>query len=157
VVASTLTEIRKSRGYTMKAVAEAIGMKPDTYRNYESGRLEPNLTTITKLADFYHVTTDYLLGREEKQPDPLEELAFRYDMSLLEKKIVEAYLGLKKPTREEIRQALRKAADEAATEAERYHASPPPQPTKPEAKPQTLGDDLAEELSRLLSKTRIGN
>ena len=58
MVSEKLTEIRKQRKLTMKDVAEAIGMKPDTYRNYESGRLEPNLSTLTKLADFYGVTTD---------------------------------------------------------------------------------------------------
>ena len=35
-----------------------------TYNNYEKGRCEPSIETLVKLADHYHVTLDYLVGRE---------------------------------------------------------------------------------------------
>ena len=44
------------------------------YQNYENGRREAGYSTIAKLADFYGVTTDYLLGRE-----PAQEPEFDYE------------------------------------------------------------------------------
>lgn len=101
MISEKLTEIRKSKGYTMKSVAEAIEMKPDTYRNYESGRLEPNLKTLQKLADFYGVSTDYLLGRTPvaqmatEQPEPLAGV----DVSDVEKRIIMKYTSLDESAR----------------------------------------------------------
>lgn len=38
-----------------------------TYQNYEGGQREPNFSTLIALADFFDVTTDYLLGRTDEQ------------------------------------------------------------------------------------------
>ena len=35
--------------------------------NYEKGKSEPNIETLIKLADYYNVTLDYLVGRDETQ------------------------------------------------------------------------------------------
>ena len=119
MVSEKLTEIRKQRKLTMKDVAEAIGMKPDTYRNYESGRLEPNLSTLTKLADFYGVTTDYLLGRSTDTP-PLSQLASQFNMSALEREIVDGYLSLP----EDMRGGLMDFLEKAVAEAEKAPTAP---------------------------------
>lgn len=76
MITQTLTTLRELNGYTMKEVAEGIGIKADTYRSYERGRLQPNLETIVKLAGFYKVSTDYLLG-VEPLPDPFADLNLR--------------------------------------------------------------------------------
>lgn len=107
MISEKLSEIRKSRGYTMKAVAEAIEMKPDTYRNYESGRLEPNLKTLQKLADFYGVTTDYLLGREPL-PNPFADLNLSEDD---EKEVIEKYLSLPPEIRAMMMNVLRQLGE----------------------------------------------
>jgi transcriptional regulator with XRE-family HTH domain len=46
-------------------VARAIGVDRTTYSKYETGDSEPDLENVRKLADFYDVTVDYLLGRED--------------------------------------------------------------------------------------------
>ncbi len=104
MISEKLTEIRKSKGYTMKAVAEAIEMKPDTYRNYESGRLEPNLKTLQKLADFYGVTTDYLLGRPEAKPpaDPVDEFVSKTNMVSNEQAALKKWLSLDETKRKAV-------------------------------------------------------
>ena len=111
----------------MKDVAEAIGMKPDTYRNYESGRLQSNLSTLTKLADFYGVTTDYLLGRSTDTP-PLSQLASQFNMSALEREIVDGYLSLPEDMREGLMDFLEKAVAkvqaESKAEAEKAPTTP---------------------------------
>ena len=57
----------------MKEVADGIDVKPDTYRSYERGRLQPNLEVVAKLARFYHVSADVLLEIDEK-PSPVSPL-----------------------------------------------------------------------------------
>lgn len=65
-----IKNLRKKKGVTGEFVANAVGLSESAYRNYERGVREPNFETLSKLADFYGVTTDYLLGREPKEPEP---------------------------------------------------------------------------------------
>lgn len=113
-----LTEIRKSHNLTMKQVAEGIGMKPDSYRNYESGRLQPNLDTICKLADFYNVTTDFLLGRDTTEKTPMDDLACEFNMTALEQKILDNYLALPKDMRKDFMGFLEKSVKEVIQDAD---------------------------------------
>ena len=121
MISETLSEIRLGRKLTMKDVAKGIGMKPDTYRNYESGRLEPNLSTLTKIADFYGVSTDYLLGRESKEQTALDELVGQFNMDLLEKKIVENYFALPKKMRGDLMTFLEKSVKEVTEESKNIY------------------------------------
>lgn len=75
-----LKELRQQHNVTAKAVAEAVGILPDTYRSYETGRREPNLKTLVLIADYFHVSTDYLLGRAP-QLDPMKLLIAQGDTS----------------------------------------------------------------------------
>lgn len=50
---------------TQDAVAKAIGVTRAAYSHFENGRNEPDNEKIVALADYYGVTTDYLLGRPE--------------------------------------------------------------------------------------------
>lgn len=68
-----LLSLRKEKGASQADVAEYIGLTVAAYQNYENGRREAGYDTISKLADFYGVTTDYLLGREPA-PNPFSDL-----------------------------------------------------------------------------------
>lgn len=69
-----LKSLRKSNGFTtMQEFCEASGISFSTYQNYETGKRIPTAEILIKLADFYGVTTDYLLGREPA-PNPFAEL-----------------------------------------------------------------------------------
>lgn len=59
-----LKKIRKEKKLTIQAVSDGAGIAPRTYQNYEYGKREISAEALYKLADFYGVTTDYLLGRE---------------------------------------------------------------------------------------------
>ena len=64
-----LKEARLKSGLSQKDVAENIGVAKSTYSLYESGSREPNVNTIKKIADFFNVSVDYLLGRtDDKDP-----------------------------------------------------------------------------------------
>lgn len=58
-----LKELRKERDLTQTDVANALFLTQHGYSNYEVGRTEPNIETLCKLADYYNVTLDYLVGR----------------------------------------------------------------------------------------------
>lgn len=55
--------LRKANNKTQAEVAKSINIPTNTYRNYETGMAEPNITNLIKLADYYNVTLDYLVGR----------------------------------------------------------------------------------------------
>ena len=58
-----LKELRESKGLTQKEVAEIIGYSEISYARYEKGEREPDITTLCKLAEYFNVTVDYLIGR----------------------------------------------------------------------------------------------
>lgn len=59
-----LRELRESRGLTLEQVAEALDLRNQYVSNYELGKRRPDFDTLKKFADFYNVSIDYILGRE---------------------------------------------------------------------------------------------
>lgn len=60
-----LKELRKQRHCTLQKVADAIGVSNGTVANYENEKREPNIATLIKLADYFDVSVDYLIGHEK--------------------------------------------------------------------------------------------
>lgn len=60
-----LSQLRKERGILQKEVANHLNMTVATVSNYEKGVHLPDLNTLIMLADFFDVSTDYLLQRTE--------------------------------------------------------------------------------------------
>lgn len=60
-----LREIMKNRGITQKALANAIKMRPQTVSLYTTGQSAPDVNTLRKMAEFFNVSADYLLGLVE--------------------------------------------------------------------------------------------
>ena len=60
-----LREIREHSEKTQTEVAKYLGVTRQAYNNYELGNRQLNPDMLDKLADYFNVTTDYLLGREE--------------------------------------------------------------------------------------------
>ncbi|MDE5995360.1 MAG: helix-turn-helix domain-containing protein, partial [Eubacterium sp.] len=58
--------LRKSKGLKQREVAEAIGIKENNYRKYETSTI-PRKDTLVKIAAFYGVTIDYLMGRTDNK------------------------------------------------------------------------------------------
>ena len=64
VLGDRLAESRKSKGSTQKQMAELLSITPRAWQRYESGDREPNVEQLIKLADYFGVTLDYLVGRD---------------------------------------------------------------------------------------------
>lgn len=111
----TLSSLREEKGLKMKEVAEGIGINPTTYRKYENGDLEPSFTTLSNLAGFFGVSTDYLLGRPDAKPpeNPLQLLADQKIFDELEEAIFEQYIQLPEDTRKEVIKFMYQAAEKA--------------------------------------------
>lgn len=60
-----LTNIRRSKSFTQKQVADGIGISEVGLQNYENGRRKPAFDVLISLADFYDVSLDYLVGRSD--------------------------------------------------------------------------------------------
>lgn len=58
-----LAELRQDRKLTQKQLAQVIFVTPGTISNYENNAHFPDVEKLVELADFFGVTTDYLLGR----------------------------------------------------------------------------------------------
>ncbi|WP_251317682.1 helix-turn-helix domain-containing protein [Flintibacter muris] len=60
----SLKSIRKKSSKKQREVAEYLGINLRTYQNYEGGRSEPSIAQLIKLADFFMVSLDELVGRD---------------------------------------------------------------------------------------------
>ena len=66
-----IRNLRIDNGYTQTEIAKELGISQNTYSQYEIGVLNYPVDALIKLADFYHVSVDYLLGRtNRKEPYP---------------------------------------------------------------------------------------
>ena len=67
-----LKDMREDHDCMQKEVAEMLGIDQRVYSNYETGKREIPTRLLIKLADFYHTSTDYLLGRTNRT-EPFDE------------------------------------------------------------------------------------
>lgn len=56
-------QLREDKDKTQKELADYLNMQPTVYQRYERGERELPLWAAIKLADYYKVTLDYLVGR----------------------------------------------------------------------------------------------
>lgn len=61
-----LRDMREDHDLTQKEVAAHLGIDQRVYSNYETGKREIPVHLLILLADLYHTSTDYLLGRTER-------------------------------------------------------------------------------------------
>ena len=59
-----ISEIRKERGIAQKDLAEYLNISPGNLCEWEKGRIEPSIDFLNKIADYFNVSIDYLVGRE---------------------------------------------------------------------------------------------
>lgn len=69
LLSGRIQEIRKGKGLTQEEAASGLNMKLNTYRKLEQGVNRKDAAEfINRIADYYEVTADYLLGRELTEP-----------------------------------------------------------------------------------------
>jgi len=63
VFSTRLAKLREELGLTRKEVAEKLNIDQTTYGKYELSKRQPDYDTLQKIASFFNVSVDYLLGR----------------------------------------------------------------------------------------------
>ena len=68
IVAERLYILRKELSLNQEAVSKELGISLMSYRRYETNDREPTAPVLVKMARFYHVSLDYLVGlKDERQ------------------------------------------------------------------------------------------
>lgn len=60
-----IRELRKARRITQLKMALDLDMSQDTISRYESGEREPGIAELIRIADYFRVSIDYLVGRTD--------------------------------------------------------------------------------------------
>lgn len=95
-----VTSLCEQNNDTITAVALKLGLSRSTPTSWKNGRV-PSADAVLKLADYFNVSTDYLLGRTE-DPRPISVIDDLQDQSLTddERQAVKAYLGIYRQNKE---------------------------------------------------------
>jgi transcriptional regulator with XRE-family HTH domain len=78
VFANRIKFLRKREGKTQADMSIVLGILRTTYGEYERGKILPPMDRINKLADYFSVSVDYLIGNTD---DPAEKPARKIDVS----------------------------------------------------------------------------
>ena len=60
-----LKELRKKKGISQLRLATDLNTTQNTISRYETGEREPGIDELIKIADYFNVSVDYLIGRTE--------------------------------------------------------------------------------------------
>ena len=66
VILVRLKELRKARRITQLKLAMDLNLTQNTVSRYETGEREPGIAELVRIADYFHISVDYLLERTDK-------------------------------------------------------------------------------------------
>lgn len=110
MIGQTVRNLRKQKRISQTELAKILHVSQQTITAWETGKAEPSSSAVSNLADYFNVTTDYLLGRPEKQTESRQQTISeaidtamandgkeldQHDKDVI-KSLVEAYLDNKK-------------------------------------------------------------
>lgn len=72
-----IAHLRNNKNLTQNDLADKVGISRASLSHYEKNRREPDYDTLKKLADFFNVSTDFILGREHQ--NDIETIAAHHD------------------------------------------------------------------------------
>ena len=68
-----LFELRRQAGLSQEELAHLLGLTRQAVQKWEAGTSRPDMDNLAALADYFHVSLDYLTGREGACPPPPPE------------------------------------------------------------------------------------
>ncbi len=95
-----ISELRKQAGMSQFQLAKVLNVATSTLGMYETGKREPSLKVMNRIANYFNVTTDYLLGRPDKQ------VAKKDDVELSDDDVIMTWRG--QPLSDEDRELIRR-------------------------------------------------
>ena len=96
IFAVRLKAVRERRGMSQAELAKKAGLQPTAVSHFETGTRSPSFDNLRKLTDALNVSTDYLMGRSEKEEmmGPGSDSLFR-DIEKLSEEDLEAMRMMK--------------------------------------------------------------
>ncbi|MFB5674315.1 helix-turn-helix domain-containing protein [Paenibacillus terreus] len=67
-----IAELREKRGWKQEELAQILGITRAALSHYEKNRRKPDFDTLTKLANLFGVSIDYLIGRIPRTPNDMD-------------------------------------------------------------------------------------
>ena len=113
---NNIKNAREKSKMTQQDCADYFEIGLRAWQTYEQGRSEPKNELLVRMADCFNVTTDYLLGRETGEPKAIDKLASEFNMSALEKEIINNYLSLPHDMRDYLMELLQKSVQKIIKE-----------------------------------------
>ena len=87
VFSERLSQLRKFRDVTQAQLAEAVGITDRACRRYEAGENEPTLSVLQGIADYFDVSVDYLMGRDNYWQDAEGNIRVKVPIDILNMEI----------------------------------------------------------------------
>lgn len=79
MIGQRIRDLRKQKRMSQTELAKSAGVSQTTVTAWETGKAEPSSSAVAKLADIFNVTTDYLLGRPNKQETKKDDVELSGD------------------------------------------------------------------------------
>ena len=108
MIGETLKTLRDEKGLTLKQMGEILGVSHMTYQRYEKNDTDVSTDMLTKLADFYGVSADYLLGRTDIKAMAGTTPAEQLDVTAAEQEIIRRYTEFPEEVRLLLLETIRK-------------------------------------------------
>ena len=89
-----IKELREEKQISQKALAVAIGTSQRNIGRWENGENEPSYSQLVKLADFFQVSLDYLVGREDDFGNIVVPGQLTDQLTAKEKRLLKAFGSL---------------------------------------------------------------
>ena len=110
MIGERLKELRVKRNLTIAQTAEVLGMNANTYAKYERNERDVSTEGLCRIAEFYNVSADYLLGRAP-QTNPFAMLDLQVDIG--EEAVMGQYMQLPKEWRRILLEVMKQLGDAA--------------------------------------------
>ncbi len=93
-----LKELRISAGISQQKLADVILVSQQSVNKYENHDIEPDINTLIKIADYFDVSVDYLIGRSNSESSPCQSTY--KDISANEFNLIKMFRKLTKKQKE---------------------------------------------------------
>ena len=100
MIGQRIRDLRKQKRMSQTELAKSAGVSQTTVTAWENNKAEPSSSAVAQLADIFNVTTDYLLGRPDKQETKKD------DVELSDDDVIMTWRG--KPLSDEDKELIRR-------------------------------------------------
>lgn len=113
-----IRELCNEKGISLSALGKELGLGKNAIARWDTNK--PSIEKVEKVADYFDVSVDYLLGRTDIPEDPAKALVWREGGSFSaatkdEQKIIEAFLAGYKAQQEDQKKALEAFLEDSET------------------------------------------